>query len=93
MFLELYCNNNKMKKNNLLALASLLLLFSNLSFSQMEITIDTVYFQNIDKKVMVVHTTNRQYYNDSVCVWEVSYPEIFNLGNRIRETSINLMFS
>jgi hypothetical protein len=59
----------------------------------MEIKYDTVYFTNNDKQVMVVHTTNRQYYNDSACVWEVTYPEIHNLENRIRETSINLMFS
>jgi hypothetical protein len=54
---------------------------------------DTTFYQNMDKKVMVVQTTNRQYYNDSACVWEVSYPEISNLGNRIRESSLNLMFS
>jgi hypothetical protein len=71
----------------------ILLLIPTFSYSQTEITMDTTFYQNMDKKVMVVQTTNRQYYNDSVCVWEVSYPEIFNLGNRIRETSINLMFS
>lgn len=68
-------------------------LFPVLSFSQTEIRYDTLYFKNNDKQVMVVHTTNRQYYNDSACVWEVSYPEIFNLSNRIRESSVNLMFS
>jgi hypothetical protein len=59
----------------------------------MEITHDTLHFKNNGADVMVIHTTNRQYYNDSACVWEVSYPEIFNLGNRIRESSLNLMFS
>lgn len=68
-------------------------LFPLLAYSQVEIRYDTLYFKNNDKDVMVVHTINRQYYNDSACVWEVSYPEIFNLGNRIRESSVNLMFS
>lgn len=60
---------------------------------QSEIKYDTLFFKNNGKEVMVIHTINRQYYNDSACVWEVSYPEIFNLGNRIRESSVNLMFS
>lgn len=42
---------------------------------------------------MVVHTTNRQYYDDSTCVWEVMYPEIFNLENRIVSASVNIMLS
>lgn len=64
-----------------------------LAFSQMQIIKDTTYYQNMGRKIMVVQTTNRQYYNDSACVWEVAYPEISNLENRIRESSINLMFS
>lgn len=61
------------------------------SFSQTEITKDTTHFQNYGKKIMVIHTNNRQYYDDSTCVWEVMYPEIFGLTNRIRETSVNIM--
>jgi hypothetical protein len=68
-------------------------LMPGLCFAQMEIIKDTTYYQNMGRKVMVVQTTNRQYYNDSACVWEVAYPEIYNLESRIRESSINLMFS
>jgi hypothetical protein len=81
-------------KNPLFLKAVLLVMATPLfSFSQTEIRHDTLHFKNNDKDVMVVHTINRQYYNDSACVWEVSYPEIFNLGNKIRESSVNLMFS
>lgn len=72
---------------------SFCILFPTIVFSQTEIKHDTLIFKNNGKDVMVIHTINRQYYNDSACVWEVSYPEIFNLGNRIRESSVNLMFS
>lgn len=78
-------------KKKILVTISLLLPIA--VFSQMEIKHDTLYFKNNGAEVMVIHTVNRQYYNDSACVWEVSYPEIFNLGNRIRESSVNLMFS
>lgn len=69
------------------------ILFPAFSSAQTEIHKDTVHFLNNDKKVMVVHTTNRQYYDDSTCVWEVMYPEIFNLENRVVSASINIMLS
>ncbi len=61
------------------------------AFSQAEIIKDTVYFENNGKKLMVVNTLNRQYYNDSTCIWEIMYPEISNLGDM--ESAINLMLS
>jgi hypothetical protein len=60
-------------------------------FAQMEITKDTVYFENYGNKLTVVNTLNRQYYNDSTCVWEIMYPEVYNLGDM--ESTINLMLS
>jgi hypothetical protein len=81
-------------KKALKKISFLVLLMTPLfSFSQTEIKHDTLYFKNNEKDVMVVHTINRQYYNDSACVWEVSYPEIFNLGNKAIESSMNLLFS
>lgn len=81
-----------MKRYNIIFLT--LLIFLPLALSaQMEMIRDTVYFENYGKRIMVIQTTNRQYYNDSLCVWEVAYPEIYNMANRIRESSVNLMFS
>lgn len=71
----------------------LLLYFPVFAFSQMEISKDTVYFLNNGKKIMVIHTNNRQYYSDSTCMWEVMYPEISGLENGVQESSINIMLS
>ena len=70
-----------------------ILFFSSHSFCQVEIRKDTVYFKNYEKKIMVVHTNNRQYYDDSTCVWEVMYPEISGLENKTVETLLNTRFS
>lgn len=78
-----------MQKIYFIAIIFLLHVFS---YAQTEIYKDTIYFLD-NNKVMVVHTTNRQYYDDSTCVWEVMYPEIFGLENRVTETSINIMLS
>lgn len=63
------------------------------AFAQTEITKDTLYFLNKGKRVAVVHTLNRQYYNDSSCVWEIMYPEISGLAYSTQEKELNLLFS
>lgn len=82
-----------MKGKHKRKMSLVLALIPILTFSQMEYRRDTTYFQNFDSKVMVVHTTNRQYYKDSACIWEIVYPELHNLGNPSIQSDINLMFS
>ncbi len=57
-----------------------------------KITVDTLHFQNENKTGYVLHTTITHYYNDSSCIWEVSYPEIFGLNDESAEYSINKTF-
>jgi hypothetical protein len=70
------------------------ILWISLVFSQtaqiQKVTRDTTY--HLNNSVIIIQTTIAQYYNDSTCVWEVSYPIIKGLPDLNIQDQMNRMF-
>lgn len=62
-------------------------------WAQQEIKKDTVNYYNLGKKIDVIQTTIKQYYNDSTCVWEISYPQVKGIDDPDIQASKNKEFA
>jgi len=69
------------------------LFISNNCISQQEITEYTVTYQNNRNDIRIIQTTIRQYYNDSSCVWEISFPQVDGLKDWEVQRSLNIELS
>ncbi len=61
--------------------------------AQQAILKDTVTYPQAEGNITVIQTVIRQYFNDSSCLWEISFPRIDGLHNREVQASINRKFS
>lgn len=68
------------------------LILSKPAFSvSMSTTYDTVRFANTE--VYVVEHTLKHYYFDSLCVWEITYPQFHGMADKTKEFELNDLFS
>lgn len=52
---------------------------------------DTIRFEN--SELYVVETTIKHFYYDSLCTWEIVYPQVHGLKDKERQIDLNIMFS